>query len=166
MTMTTTTMTTTSTAPDATGAVDGRRSTDVRTDVRKDVRRVVIYCRTATDGSSGQRSLDQQAAELEAEAVSNGWTVVEWYDDLGQPDATFLSRPGLRAALGLLDAGRADALLVCGTARLSDNTRLLKVVFDLATAQGWQIVTPEPPPKDASSDDAEPTTPNQDRAVA
>ncbi len=147
----TTTSTTTSTAPDATGAVDCRRSTDVR----KDVRRVVIYCRTATDGASGQRHLGQQAAELEAEAVINGWTVVEWYDDLGQPDATFLSRPGLRAALGLLDAGRADALLVCGTARLSDNAGLLKVVFDLAAVQGWQIVTPEPLPKDESGDAAD-----------
>jgi hypothetical protein len=127
-------------------------TTDTTTTDTGRVRRVVIYCRTSEADPVEQQRLDQQAGELEIEAIVNGWTVVDAVEDLSQPGNTIFTRPALLAALGAVEAGRADALLVCDTGSLSDDAKLLKVVFELAALQGWQILTPKPPPQNLGED--------------
>jgi Resolvase, N terminal domain len=120
-------------------------TTDPTTDAPQ-VRTVVTYCRTSTNGTAGQRRLDQQAKELEAEAIVQGWRVAALFADLGTAGDT-LDRPGLKATLQTLANHQADAVLTCDPGRLSSEAFVAELLFDLAAVQGWQILTPKPPPQ-------------------
>jgi DNA invertase Pin-like site-specific DNA recombinase len=110
---------------------------------RVPTRTVVCYLRSANPGSVGQRLLGRQRTRLQAACVANGWTVIEWVEDLHQSGAT-LDRPGLRHALALLATQQADTLLACDHSRLAVDTMVGSELAALARRQGWQLLTLSP----------------------
>src|SRR6266850_2286475 len=81
--------------------------------------RTVVYCRVSTDKQADRGvSLDAQQAKAKAYAELYDLDIVEVVIDAGASAKT-LDRPGLKRALDLLKAGRADALLVVKLDRLT-----------------------------------------------
>jgi DNA invertase Pin-like site-specific DNA recombinase len=102
--------------------------------------RVLGYVRVSTDeqGVSGA-GLEAQRQAIVAECKRRGWQLVDVIEDAGW-SAKDLRRPGIKAALEVLEEGRADALVVAKLDRLSrslvDFTRLMEA----AQKQSWALV--------------------------
>src|SRR2546422_9027587 len=81
--------------------------------------RTVVYCRVSTDKQADRGvSLDAQQAKAKAYAELYDLDIVDVVIDAAASAKT-LARPGLERALGLLKAGKADALLVVKLDRLT-----------------------------------------------
>jgi len=81
--------------------------------------RTVVYCRVSTDKQADRGvSLDAQRAKAKAYAELYDLDIVDVVIDAAASAKT-LARPGLERALGLLKAGKADALLVVKLDRLT-----------------------------------------------
>lgn len=81
--------------------------------------RTVVYCRVSTDKQADRGvSLEAQQAKAKAYAELYDLDIVEMVIDAGASAKT-LDRPGLKRALDLLKAGKADALLVVKLDRLT-----------------------------------------------
>ena len=92
--------------------------------------RVILYARVSTaDQSDHGISLDAQQAKLGAYASLYDLTVVETIVDAGE-SAKSLNRPGLRRALDLLKAGKADGLAVVKLDRLTRSVADWQVLID------------------------------------
>ena len=93
----------------------------------RDVTRVVGYIRvsTAEQADSGL-GLEAQRVAIEAACTARGWELVELLPD--DESARSLRRPVLVRALGMLDSGAADVLMV---AKLDRLTRSLKDFCEL-----------------------------------
>jgi DNA invertase Pin-like site-specific DNA recombinase len=102
--------------------------------------RVVGYVRVSTDEQSvSGAGLEAQRQAIIAECRRRGWQLVEVIEDAGW-SAKDLRRPGIKAALEVLEAGDAKALVVAKLDRLSrsllDFTRLMAT----AQKQSWALV--------------------------
>lgn len=85
--------------------------------------KVVGYIRVSTDKQADHGiSLDAQRAKIQAYAVAMDLDLVGIIEDAGASAKT-LDRPGLRAALSMLDKGKAEALLVVKLDRLTRSVR-------------------------------------------
>lgn len=85
--------------------------------------KVVGYVRVSTDKQADSGiSLDAQRAKITAYALAMDLDLVAIIEDPGMSAKT-LDRPGLRAALALLDKGKAEALLVVKLDRLTRSVR-------------------------------------------
>jgi DNA invertase Pin-like site-specific DNA recombinase len=104
------------------------------------VRTVVAYTRSGVATIEGQRRLQRQRTAIQAEADFQGWTVVAWTCDLGQPGTT-LDRPGLKQALALLAQRKADALVAYEDGRLARQGSDRRQLARLADRQGWRLLT-------------------------
>lgn len=94
--------------------------------------RAVAYIRVSTDKQADQGvSLEAQRAKLQAYAALYELELVDVVLDAGASAKT-LNRPGLQRALGMLDAGEADALLVAKLDRLTRSVRDLDALIT-----GW-----------------------------
>ena len=83
----------------------------------------VAYIRVSTDKQADHGvSLDAQRAKVEAYAALYGLQLVEIVVGAGE-SASSLDRPGLQRALGMLRAGKAQALLVVELSRLTRQLR-------------------------------------------
>jgi site-specific DNA recombinase len=92
--------------------------------------RAIGYVRVSTDEQADNGvSLDAQRAKLTAYAVAMDLDLVAIVDDAGK-SAKSLDRPGLAVALGMLDTGDADALLVVKLDRVTRNVRDLGELLD------------------------------------
>ncbi len=92
--------------------------------------RVVGYARVSTEDQAREGvSLAAQRAKLEAYAAALDLELVAVREDAGVSAKT-LDRPGLRAALEDLRAGRADALLVPKLDRLTRSVRDLGTLLE------------------------------------
>jgi DNA invertase Pin-like site-specific DNA recombinase len=81
--------------------------------------RVIAYARVSTvEQAEGGISLDAQIAKMVAYASLYDLTIIETIMDPGESGKT-LNRPGLRRALGLMKAGKADGLLIVKLDRLT-----------------------------------------------
>jgi len=81
--------------------------------------RTVVYCRVSTDKQADRGvSLDAQQAKAKAYVELYDLDIIDIVIDAGASAKT-LDRPGLKRALDLLKAGRADALLVVKLDRLT-----------------------------------------------
>jgi len=81
--------------------------------------RTVVYCRVSLDKQAEKGvSLDAQQAKAKAYAELYDLDIVEVVIDAGVSAKT-LARPGLERALGMLKAGKAEALLVVKLDRLT-----------------------------------------------
>lgn len=92
--------------------------------------RVVGYIRVSTTEQASEGvSLAAQRRRLEAQAVASDLELVAVHEDAGA-SAKSLERPGLRAALADLDAGRADGLLIMKLDRLTRSVKDLGWLLD------------------------------------
>jgi site-specific DNA recombinase len=92
--------------------------------------RIVGYLRVSTgEQAASGLGLEAQRARIEAYATLYGHTVVDWQTDAGA-SAKSLDRPGLSAALALLDSGAADGVCVAKLDRLTRSVRDLGELLD------------------------------------
>lgn len=105
-----------------------------------DVPRVVGYVRVSTEeqADSGAGLGAQRLAVAQGAAV-RGWEVVEVVEDAGA-SAKSLKRPGLRRALGMIEAGEADVLMVAKLDRLSRSLLDFTALMEQSRRQGWSLV--------------------------
>ena len=98
--------------------------------------RAVAYVRVSTEKQADQGvSLDAQQAKVAAYAALYDLELVEVIVDAGV-SAKSLDRPGLRRALGALDSGAANALLVVKLDRLTRSVRDLGELVERYFAEG------------------------------
>lgn len=81
-------------------------------------RRALIYVRVSQDKKGGGLAVGRQRDDCQALADRLGWTVVGIHEDNDTSAYSGKPRPGYRALLADLEAGRADAVLVWHTDRL------------------------------------------------
>lgn len=98
--------------------------------------RAVAYIRVSTAGQADEGvSLAAQREKLRAYASLYDLEIVDFIEDAGSSAKT-LDRPGLQSALGMLDAGEADALLVAKLDRLTRSVRDLDTLLSRYFAEG------------------------------
>ena len=103
--------------------------------------RAVAYLRVSTDKQADHGvSLAAQRARVEAYAGLYDLEIVEVIEDAGGSAKT-LQRNGLQRALALLDAGKADALIVAKLDRLTRSTRDLGTLLDKYFAQRCELLS-------------------------
>src|SRR5262249_16583182 len=102
--------------------------------------RVLGYVRVSTDeqGLSGA-GLEAQRQAIVAECRRRGWHLVEVIEDAGW-SAKDLRRPGIKAALEVLEAGDATALVVAKLDRLSRSLPDFTKPMATAHKQRWALV--------------------------
>ena len=98
--------------------------------------RTIVYCRVSLDKQAEKGvSLDAQQAKAKAYAELYDLDIVEVVIDAGVSAKT-LARPGLGRALGMLKAGKADALLVVKLDRLTRSVADLGKLVETYFAPG------------------------------
>ena len=86
--------------------------------------RVVGYVRVSTEEQAKEGiSLEAQRAKLEAYCLAMDLDLVAVRGDAGASAKSLRKRPGLAEALGDLEEGRADAIIVCKLDRLTRSVR-------------------------------------------
>jgi DNA invertase Pin-like site-specific DNA recombinase len=91
--------------------------------------KVLGYVRVSREEQAEGDSPKVQEDRLRAYAALYGLQLVDVLHDLGQSGKS-LDRPGVRAALAALDAGRADGLLVAKLDRLTRSVRDLAELLE------------------------------------
>ena len=101
--------------------------------------RALGYIRVSTDdqGASGA-GLDAQRAAIETACHDRGFDLVDVYRDVAS--ARTLDRPELTACLALLDAGRADVLIVSKLDRLSRSLLDFASLMERSRRKRWAVV--------------------------
>jgi DNA invertase Pin-like site-specific DNA recombinase len=102
--------------------------------------RVIGYVRVSTDehGMSGA-GLEAQRRAIVAECERRGWQLVTVLEDAGY-SAKDLKRPGVQAALRVVQAGEASALVVAKLDRLSRSMLDFTALMGTAQKQNWALV--------------------------
>ncbi len=99
-------------------------------------RRAAIYVRISQDREGAGLGVERQRADCEALAKRLGWSVVSTFTDNDLSAYSGKRRPGYRALLADLDAGRADAVLAWHTDRLHRSPRELEEYVDVCERRG------------------------------
>ncbi|HAN93427.1 MAG TPA: hypothetical protein DCQ33_15290 [Nitrospira sp.] len=105
--------------------------------------RVVGYIRVSTDMQALEGiSLDAQRARLQAYCTAQELMLVDVIADEGQ-SAKSLDRPGLRRALGMLDRGEAQGIIVPKLDRLTRSVKDLGELCDRYFREGkpWHLLS-------------------------
>lgn len=97
-----------------------------------------IRCSTEEQSRSGA-GLNAQRAAIIGECERRGWELVDLIQDAGY-SAKDLKRPGVQAALEILQRHQADALVVAKLDRLSRSMLDFTALMAKATKQGWALV--------------------------
>jgi DNA invertase Pin-like site-specific DNA recombinase len=101
---------------------------------------VLGYVRVSTEEQADSRAgLEAQRSAILRECKRRGWRLVEVVEDAGH-SAKDLRRPGIKAALEVLERGDARALVVAKLDRLSRSMLDFTVVMARAQKQGWAVV--------------------------
>lgn len=102
--------------------------------------RAVVYGRVSTgrQAESGLGLADQDA-QVRDLCERRGYEIVAEQVDAGVSGRK-ARRPGLDAALGMLDAGDADVLVCAKTDRLARSTAALAALLDRAERHGWAVI--------------------------
>ncbi len=102
--------------------------------------RVVGYTRVSTveQGDSGA-GLDAQEAAIRGEARRRGWELVATLTDTAS-GKSMRRRPGLDAALAMIERGDADALVVAKVDRLSRSLLDFAGIVERSRKHDWQLV--------------------------
>src|SRR5947209_5657243 len=102
--------------------------------------RVVGYVRVSTDEQAKDgASLDLQETKIEQYVELHGLVLVAIDHDDGVSGKT-LKRPGLSRALGRLDSGEADAIVVYGIDRLTRSLRDWSTLIERYFAEGRKVL--------------------------
>ncbi|MDQ6728939.1 MAG: recombinase family protein [Actinomycetota bacterium] len=102
-------------------------------------KRSAIYVRISQDREGAGLGVERQTADCAALARKLGWTVVATHTDNDLSAYSGKPRPGYRALLAEIDAGRVDAVIVWHTDRLHRSPRELEEYVDLCERR--KIVT-------------------------
>lgn len=94
-------------------------------------RRAVIYCRISQDREGAGLGVERQLNDCTALARKLGWQIVAEHTDNDLSAYSGKPRPGYRALLADVDAGRADAVIVWHTDRLHRSPRELEEYIDV-----------------------------------
>jgi DNA invertase Pin-like site-specific DNA recombinase len=97
-----------------------------------------VRCSTEEQHLSGL-GLEAQRASIRAEAGRRGWDLVEVFADTASGQS-LSRRPGLEAALRMLESGDAAALVVSRLDRLSRSTKDFATLMERAQRRGWAPV--------------------------
>ncbi len=101
---------------------------------------VLGYVRVSTEEQADSRAgIEAQRAAIVRECKRRGWQLVELVEDAGY-SAKDLRRPGIRAALEVLERGDARALVVAKLDRLSRSMLDFTAVMAKAQKEGWALV--------------------------
>ena len=84
--------------------------------------------------------MDAQRHAVEQSAISQGLTVAGWYEDNGRSGASMNRRPGLKAALAEIEAGRAGGLIVAKIDRLGRSSADVCGLVERANREGWRLI--------------------------
>jgi site-specific DNA recombinase len=103
----------------------------LRHNVAMTVKRAAIYCRISQDREGAGLGVERQHADCESLALKLGWTVVATHVDNDLSAYSGKPRPGYRALLDDITAGRADGVIVWHTDRLHRSPRELEEYVDL-----------------------------------
>jgi DNA invertase Pin-like site-specific DNA recombinase len=120
-----------------------RRPKSYSTQPAKAGARIIGYIRVSTDMQAQEGvSLDVQRAKLQAYCTIQDLTLIEVIADEGQSAKT-LDRPGLRRALGMLDRGEADGLIIPKLDRLTRSVKDLAELCDRYFREGkpWRLLS-------------------------
>lgn len=102
--------------------------------------RAIAYYRVSTDEQAASgNGLDAQAAAIAAALDARGWELVAALTDEGRSGGN-LRRPALLDALGRLDRGEADVLVVSKLDRLSRSVLDFASIAEQAKRRGWSVV--------------------------
>lgn len=102
--------------------------------------RAVGYVRVSTDEQEGSGlGLEAQRAAIGGEVARRGWNLVDVFTDTAS-GRSLSRRPGLEAALAMLESGGALALVVSKLDRLSRSTKDFAVLMERAQKRGWAPV--------------------------
>lgn len=102
---------------------------------------VAGYVRVSTEQQAGEGvSLDAQRAKLHAYALAMDLELVAVFEDAGLSAKT-LARPGLQAALAMLEDGKASGLLVVKLDRLTRSVRDLGELVDRYFASRFSLLS-------------------------
>jgi DNA invertase Pin-like site-specific DNA recombinase len=102
---------------------------------------VAGYIRVSTEQQAGEGvSLDAQRTKLHAYAVAMDLDLVAVFEDAGLSAKT-LARPGLQAALAMLDDGKASGLVVVKLDRLTRSVRDLGELVDRYFASRFSLLS-------------------------
>lgn len=105
-------------------------------------RRLVAYTRVSTDEQAqGGVSLEAQRAQISAYADLYGLNCVEVMCDVASGALRPERRPGLAAALALIESGAADGVVVVKLDRLSRSTTDILDLVGKASRDGWRLVS-------------------------
>jgi len=98
--------------------------------------RLIAYIRLSREEQTReQHGLAAQTAAITSAATAHGWEIVSDEADVGLSGKSMKRRTGLAAALGAVEAGAADGIVVSRLDRLS------RSVLDCrAEADGWNLV--------------------------
>lgn len=80
--------------------------------------RAIGYRRISKDANGNGHSLQAQTSAIEQACAARGWELLGIEEDI-QGGGSTRNRPGLERALAMLDAGKADVLVVAKLDRLS-----------------------------------------------
>lgn len=102
--------------------------------------KVIGYVRvsTAEQGDQGA-GLEAQRQAITAECRHRGWQLVALHEDVASGKSTN-GRIGLEAALGAIERGEADALIVAKLDRLSRSLLDFARLLGRSQKKGWQLV--------------------------
>jgi len=102
--------------------------------------RAITYARVSTDEQADRHNgLDAQSDTLNTALSARGWELVAALVDDGASAAT-MKRPALAEALGRLDRGEADVLVVSKLDRLSRSVLDFASITQRARRRGWAVV--------------------------
>lgn len=103
--------------------------------------KVVGYVRVSTsEQADSGAGLEAQRQALEAEAERRGWELLHIYEDAGASGKSMNGRPGLQDALGAVERGEADALVVAKLDRLSRSLLDFASLMERARRRGWGLI--------------------------
>src|SRR3954465_13621526 len=109
-------------------------------------RRAVIYTRMSKDRAGAGLGVDRQRQDCADLADRLGWTIVAHHSDNDLSAYSGKARPGYRALLDDLKAGRADAVLVWHTDRLHRRPVELEQYIDGACRMSPGVLIESPHP--------------------
>ena len=94
---------------------------------------------TSEQADSGA-GLAAQRSTIESEAQRRGWRLVDVHVDAGFSGKSVTNRPALAAALGQVESGAADVLVVAKLDRLSRSVADFAGLLDRAQRRRWGLV--------------------------
>jgi len=98
-----------------------------------------VRCLTVEQSDSGL-GLAAQRTAIEAEAKRRGWQLVDVLTDAGASGKTLVGREALTVALGAVESGQAEVLVVAKLDRLSRSLLDFASLMDRSRRKGWAIV--------------------------